>query len=164
MSILTVMSDFFKENKNTLAKTSSYYVVHIVVAAAVVYAVTHDLVAAMTLSLLEPTVQCFAYFFHEKVWGHVKLQKFRSLVKTVSYYGVHLGVAALVAYAVTRSWVVAFTLSLLEPTVQMFFFYFHEKIWDKKLKTKYRTIELHCMTTVTCMHKDTCMHPCEKAY
>lgn len=49
-------------------KTASYYVVHIVVAALVAYAVTGDLVAAITLSLLEPTIQAAVFFFHEKVW------------------------------------------------------------------------------------------------
>ena len=27
-----------------------------------------NLIASLTLSLLEPTVQAFAFFFHEKVW------------------------------------------------------------------------------------------------
>jgi uncharacterized membrane protein len=49
-------------------KTGSYYVMHIVVAAAVAYAVTGNLWVAITLSLLEPTVQAIAYFFHEKAW------------------------------------------------------------------------------------------------
>ena len=52
----------------TLKKTASYYVMHIAVAAMVAYAVTGDLWMAVTLSLLEPTVQAFAFFFHEKAW------------------------------------------------------------------------------------------------
>jgi uncharacterized membrane protein len=52
----------------TLAKTGSYWVVHVTVAALVAYAVTRDFWAALTLSLLEPTVQAFAYLIHEKVW------------------------------------------------------------------------------------------------
>ena len=38
------------------------------VAAGVAYAVTGDVVAAITLSLLEPTVQAAVFFFHEKAW------------------------------------------------------------------------------------------------
>ncbi|MBP9941960.1 MAG: DUF2061 domain-containing protein [Comamonas sp.] len=62
------------------------------------------------------------------------LQRFRTLVKTASYYVVHLVVAAGVAYAVTGDAVAALTLSLLEPTVQMLFFFLHEKIWEKKMQ------------------------------
>lgn len=55
-------------HRRMLMKTGSYYVMHIVVAAAVAYAVTGNLWVAITLSLLEPTVQAIAYFFHEKAW------------------------------------------------------------------------------------------------
>jgi uncharacterized membrane protein len=52
-----------------LMKTATYYVLHITVAASVAYAVTGQLWAALTLSLLEPTVQAVAYFFHERAWA-----------------------------------------------------------------------------------------------
>ncbi|NKE65839.1 DUF2061 domain-containing protein [Ramlibacter sp. RBP-2] len=51
-----------------LKKTASYYVLHMLVASMVAYAVTRDVVMAVTLSLLEPTVQAVAFFFHEKAW------------------------------------------------------------------------------------------------
>ena len=53
----------------TLKKTASYYLMHITVAAAVAYLVTGDLLVSLTLSLLEPTVQAVAFFFHEKAWA-----------------------------------------------------------------------------------------------
>ena len=53
------------QNKTMLLKTASYYVIHICVAAMVAYAVTGNLLASLTLSLLEPTVQAVAFFFHE---------------------------------------------------------------------------------------------------
>ena len=55
-------------HRRTLLKTASYYVIHVTVAAAVAYAVTRNLWAALPLSLLEPTVQAVAFFFHEKAW------------------------------------------------------------------------------------------------
>lgn len=58
----------FTKNRDTFYKTLSYYIIHIVVAAAVAYAVTGNLIASLTLSLLEPTVQAVAYFFHERAW------------------------------------------------------------------------------------------------
>lgn len=62
------MTRLVRANLPTLKKTASYYLVHITVAAAVAYAVTGNFVLALTLSLLEPTVQAFAFFFHEKAW------------------------------------------------------------------------------------------------
>jgi uncharacterized membrane protein len=62
------MAQLVRTHLPTLKKTASYYVVHVLVASLVAYAVTGDLLIAVTLSLLEPTVQAFAFFFHEKVW------------------------------------------------------------------------------------------------
>ena len=56
------------------------------------------------------------------------------LMKTGSYYVVHIGVAAMVAYAVTGNFWASLTLSLLEPSVQAVAFFFHEKAWDRKLR------------------------------
>lgn len=62
------MAKFVRAHLPTLKKTASYYVVHIAVAALVAYAVTGNLLVSLTLSLLEPTVQAVAFFFHEKAW------------------------------------------------------------------------------------------------
>lgn len=65
---MTRIRQLASANSATLAKTGSYYLVHISVAALVAYAVTGNLIASLTLSLLEPTVQAFVFFFHEKAW------------------------------------------------------------------------------------------------
>jgi uncharacterized membrane protein len=62
------MSQLIRSNLPTLRKTASYYMVHVTVAALVAYAVTGNFFLALTLSLLEPTVQAIAFFFHEKAW------------------------------------------------------------------------------------------------
>lgn len=69
------MTAFARNNLPTLKKTGSYYVMHILVAAAVAYAVTGDVLMSLTLSLLEPTVQAFAFFFHEKAWQRAERVK-----------------------------------------------------------------------------------------
>ena len=69
------MTKFISTNAFTLKKTASYYVTHITVAAAVGYAVTGSWVAAVTLSLLEPTVQTIVYFFHEKIWARYERKR-----------------------------------------------------------------------------------------
>jgi len=62
------MPRLVRENLLTLKKTATYYVLHVTVAALVAYAVTGNFLLSLTLSLLEPTVQAFAFFFHEKAW------------------------------------------------------------------------------------------------
>ncbi|EFF83696.1 MULTISPECIES: DUF2061 domain-containing protein [Acinetobacter] len=63
------IQQFVIKNQRTLKKTLSYYFMHITVAMLVAYVVTGNIFMAVTLSLLEPTVQAFAYFFHEKIWN-----------------------------------------------------------------------------------------------
>lgn len=64
------IQQFVVNNQRTLKKTLSYYIMHISVAMIVAYMITGNLIMAATLSLIEPTVQAFAFFFHEKVWNY----------------------------------------------------------------------------------------------
>ncbi|TSE25826.1 hypothetical protein Tsedi_01050 [Tepidimonas sediminis] len=61
-----------RTHRLALMKTATYYVMHITVAMTVAYAVTGSWLAALTLSLLEPTVQAVAYFFHERAWARLE--------------------------------------------------------------------------------------------
>jgi uncharacterized membrane protein len=65
------MSRFINTHAFTIQKTASYYLTHISVASLVAYAVTGDVMAAIALSLLEPSVQAVVYFFHERAWQRV---------------------------------------------------------------------------------------------
>ncbi|MBO9678738.1 MAG: DUF2061 domain-containing protein [Acidovorax sp.] len=73
-----------RQNLPTLMKTGSYYVVHVCVAALVAYAVTGNLIASLTLSLLEPSIQAVAFFFHEKAWDRVLRRKAAAEAGTVA--------------------------------------------------------------------------------
>ena len=64
------IQQFVINTQRTLKKTLSYYIMHISVAMIVAYMITGNLLMAATLSLIEPTVQAFAFFFHEKVWNY----------------------------------------------------------------------------------------------
>jgi len=75
------MARFARTHLLTIQKTGSYYLVHITVAACVAYAVTGDVLASLTLSLLEPTVQAFAFFAHEKAWERVLRRRARRPVE-----------------------------------------------------------------------------------
>ena len=56
------------QNQRMFKKTLSYYIMHMTVAMLVGYFVTGSIWMAMTLSILEPTIQAVAYFFHERIW------------------------------------------------------------------------------------------------
>ena len=60
------INKFVENNQRMFKKTLSYYIMHITVAMLVGYYVTGSIAMAITLSLLEPTVQAVAFFFHEK--------------------------------------------------------------------------------------------------
>lgn len=51
------------------------------------------------------------------------------MAKTISFAIMHFGVAFTIAYLLTGSWVVGGTVALVEPAVNTFGFYFHEKAW-----------------------------------
>ncbi len=55
-------------SRQLILKTSSYLVVHIGVAASLVWVMTGDLTAALTLGLIEPLVQTVAFSVHERAW------------------------------------------------------------------------------------------------
>ena len=63
------IQNFLQSNQRVFKKTLSYYIMHITVAMLVAYAVTGNFWMAVTLSLLEPTVQAFAFYIHEKPWN-----------------------------------------------------------------------------------------------
>jgi len=67
--LMARIQNFVQTNQRIFKKTLSYYIMHITVAMLVAYAVTGNFWMAVTLSLLEPTVQAVAFFFHEKVWN-----------------------------------------------------------------------------------------------
>ena len=51
-----------------IAKTASYWLVHISVAFTLAYVLTGNLAAAMAMGLLEPTVQALVFFLHDWLW------------------------------------------------------------------------------------------------
>ncbi|WP_171057713.1 DUF2061 domain-containing protein [Acinetobacter sp. P8-3-8] len=67
--LMARIQNFVQSNQRIFKKTLSYYIMHITVAMIVAYVITGNLWMAVTLSLVEPTVQAVAFFFHEKVWN-----------------------------------------------------------------------------------------------
>lgn len=55
----------------------------------------------------------------------------KTLIKTLSYAGMHMAIAILVAYVLSGSWKVAFAIGLVEPCVQTVAYFFHERAWHR---------------------------------
>jgi uncharacterized membrane protein len=55
----------------SIAKTATYWVLHISVASSLAFALTGDLNAALAIGLLEPSVQAVVFFLHERAWERV---------------------------------------------------------------------------------------------
>ncbi len=56
-----------------IIKTSTYAIMHFVVAVAVAFALTRDWRIALGIGLVEPMVQTLAYAAHERVWERIPL-------------------------------------------------------------------------------------------
>ncbi len=70
--VMANIQKFVVNNQRTLKKTLSYYIMHITVAMLVAYFVTGNIWMALTLSMLEPTVQAFCIFSFMKKYGQQK--------------------------------------------------------------------------------------------
>ena len=53
-----------------IAKTASYWCLHISVATLLTWLLTGNFHAALAVGLLEPTVQAFVFFGHDWLWDH----------------------------------------------------------------------------------------------
>ena len=60
-----------------VTKTSTYAIMHFIVAVSVAYALTGDLAIALGIGLIEPAVQTIAYAVHERVWQRIPLAMFK---------------------------------------------------------------------------------------
>jgi uncharacterized membrane protein len=58
----------------------------------------------------------------------------RTAKKTLSWSLMHLTIAVVVAYALTRDWRAALAIGMIEPIFQTVAFAMHERIWDRLSK------------------------------
>ncbi len=67
----------------------------------------------------------------------------QTLLKTLSYAGMHMSIAIIVAYTLSGSWRVAFAIGLVEPCVQTVAYFFHERAWHKIEKRRSKKDDPH---------------------
>lgn len=68
--------------------------------------------------------------------------------KTVTYTLMHMGIAFVIAWAVSGSLAVALGISLIEPFFQIAGYYLHERAW---LKFGKKPVDHHAVENVSCI-------------
>jgi uncharacterized membrane protein len=58
-----------------MAKTFSFAILHMTVAFSVAYILSGSLLVGGAIALVEPAINTVVYFFHEKVWDRIRLQR-----------------------------------------------------------------------------------------
>lgn len=115
-----------------MKKTLSFAALHFSVAFSVAYILTGDVLIGSLIAMLEPAVNTVAFYFHDVAWKRFSLlQRLGSdlRLKTASFATVHFSVAFTVAYLLSGSMLVGGAMALIEPAINTFVFYFHERAW-----------------------------------
>lgn len=73
--------------KITCMKTGSYAVMHLMVAITVAYLLTRDWRAALAIGVVEPIVQTFAFYFHDKAWSRHSARRAITAAEAVELRG-----------------------------------------------------------------------------
>lgn len=58
-----------------MAKTITFGMLHMTVAFNVAYLLSGSLLVGGAIALVEPAINTVVYFFHEKVWDHIRNQR-----------------------------------------------------------------------------------------
>ncbi len=140
-----------------MIKTVSWRIIASFLTIAIVYAVTRDILAAVSVMSAEFFTKMALYWGHEKGWGFINMpekgSKLRSFIKTITW--------RVVASVTTFSLVYAFDkkpdptdVAVLSATYTVLFenilkpltFYFHERLWNINFNLD-MTIDLHTHST-----------------
>lgn len=118
-----------------MAKTITFAVIHFSIATLVAFALTGDFLLGSLIAIIEPSINTVAFYFHEKAWQQLPFLKKResmTKVKTVSFAVIHFNVAFAVTYALTGDAFIGGLMASIEPAINSFAYFFHEKAWNKK--------------------------------
>jgi uncharacterized membrane protein len=58
-----------------MAKTITFAILHMTVAFSVAFLLSGSLLVGGAIALVEPAINTVVYFFHEKVWDHIRQQR-----------------------------------------------------------------------------------------
>lgn len=120
-----------------MIKTITFAVIHFSIATIVAFALTGDLLLGSLIAMIEPSINTVAFYAHEKAWENMPFLKKRQSMtkaKTMSFAFIHFNVAFLVTYALTGDAFIGGLMASIEPAINSFAYFFHEKAWVNKNK------------------------------
>lgn len=133
-------------------KTLSFAIIHFTVAFSLAFLLTGNLLIGGLIALIEPMVNTVAFYFHEKVWqtkNLVQTQHSSPSKKTISFAILHFSVAFTVVYLLTGDVLLGGTMAMIEPTINTFAYYLHERVWQKK---QHQNTPQQLMSMMVCLH------------
>ncbi len=143
------MRKFILKNR-ALVKTISWRIVASVLTIAIIYGLSRDIVAAVSIVGAEFFTKMLLYWAHEKGWSFInkpeKGSKLRSLIKTASWRIVASIDTLILVLLVTKEPVWAGSAALIESIAKTLGYYLHERVWNLGYKLTIK-LDLHTHTT-----------------
>jgi len=143
------MRKFILKNR-ALVKTISWRIIASVLTIAIIYSLSRDIVAAVSIVGVEFFTKMLMYWAHEKGWSYIskpkKGSKVRSLIKTASWRVVASIDTLVLVLLVTKEPIWAGSAALIESIVKTIGYYFHERAWNLGYKLTI-ALDLHTHTT-----------------
>jgi len=131
-----------------MIKTITFAGIHFSIATLLAFALTGDFLLGSLIAIIEPAVNTVAFYFHEKAWKKIPFLKQResmTKIKTISFAVIHFNVAFIVTYLLTGDAFLGGLMATIEPTINSFAYFFHEKAWDnKKQCNEYKVEQIVC--------------------
>lgn len=161
------MKRFILKNR-ALVKTISWRIIASVLTIAIIYGLSRNVLAAVSIVGVEFFTKMGLYWLHEKGWSlsnrPPKGSKLRSLIKTVSWRLVASLDTLILVLLVTKEPIWAGSAAVIESIAKTIAYYLHERAWNFGYKLNI-TLDLHSHTTYsdgTLSPKELIAHAAEK--
>ena len=140
---------FILKNR-ALMKTVSWRIVASVLTITIIYGLSRDMVAAVSIVGVEFFTKMGLYWLHEKGWSlsntPAKGSKKRSLFKTITWRVVASIDTLILVMLVTKEPLWAGSAALIESIAKTLGYYLHERVWNLNFKLNI-SLDLHSHTT-----------------
>jgi predicted metal-dependent phosphoesterase TrpH/uncharacterized membrane protein len=140
---------FILKNR-ALLKTISWRIIASVITIAIIYGLSKNMVAAVSIVGVEFFTKMLLYWAHEKGWAlsnkPPKGSKLRSLIKTATWRFVASIDTLVLVLLVTKEPIWAGSAALIESVAKTIGYYIHERIWNLSYKLNI-SLDLHSHTT-----------------
>jgi 3',5'-nucleoside bisphosphate phosphatase len=144
-----IMKRFILKNRS-LVKTISWRIIASLLTIAIIYGLSKDMLAAVSIVGVEFFTKMLLYWAHEKGWNFInkpeKGSKLRSLIKTASWRVVASIDTLFLVLLVTKEPVWAGSAALIESLAKTIGYYLHERAWNLSYKLTVK-LDLHTHTT-----------------